>query len=569
MSSTTTLSEAVASVVAENSDVIFSLMGNGNAHFISTLTSLGHRVINVRHETATVIAAEGYYLSTGKVATASTTYGAGFANMLTPLAEARFARTPMVIVVGDAPSTGPRAIDFDQIAVANGFHVRTLVASTTNAAQVTQNAYRIAVRDRVPVIVALPYDLVDKPVVHSKDSTSAVVDILTQAEVLRPSEIQATPPITVQAVRHVAATLEAAQRPVILAGQGAVIAKSGKVLREVGDRIGALFATSVMASGLFDSPWDLGIVGGFSSPRAANIISEADVVLVAGASLNLYQMRYNTLLSGAHTIIQIDNVGHATHAQVTDFHRADVGEFADALLEQLNPGARAGWRATVETPLTGDDSYNGAEFGPDGRLDPRAVMLRLNEVLPEQRAITQDTGHFMTWATRHLDGPDQRGKILPGLALQSIGLGVGSAIGVAIGNPDRLPVLVTGDGGIAMELSELDTLVREAHACLVIVLNDDAYGMEVHQYGDRGAGLDMTAMKFTEMNFAGIAKAAGGDGVKVHTLDDLSAVREWLERGARGLFVADVAISKEVIADWLDLSNRYNGYTSLANAIAP
>lgn len=127
-------------------------------------------------------------------------------------------------------------------------------------------------------------------------------------------------------------------------------------------------------------------------------------------------------------------------------------------------------------PLAGDDAYEGADLGPDGRLDPRAVMMKLNDMLPKQRVITQDTGHFMTWATRHLDGVDQRGKILPGLALQSVGLGVGSAIGVAVGNPDRLPILVTGDGGIAMELNELDTLVRETQSCLVIVLNDDAYG---------------------------------------------------------------------------------------------
>ncbi|WP_035281906.1 thiamine pyrophosphate-binding protein [Brevibacterium album] len=561
MRQSATVSEAVAAVVAAHSDVVFSLMGNGNAHLVAALTANGHRVVNVRHEAATVMAAEGYQLSTGRIPTASTTYGAGFANMLTSLAEARFARIPMVIVVGAAPTTGPRAIDFDQDTVAAGFHVPTLLVSRSDAGAVTRRAYAIARRDRVPVIVALPYDLVDSPVVEPGAGDDIGLPLPPQEEVLRDHEIEDPQKVTAEQAQDIVAALRSAQRPLILAGQGAVVAEAGSSLREIGDRIGALFATSVAASGLFDSEWDLGIVGGFASPRAADFAREADVVLVAGASLNLYQMRYNQLLSGAHTIIQVDTVSGPTNPQVTRFCRADAADAAYAILEGLGEGSLPGWRAVIDRPLTGDDDYSGADFGPDGRLDPRAVMMALNEMLPRERAITQDTGHFMTWATRHLDGPDTRGKILPGVALQVIGLGVGSVIGVAAGNPDRLPVLVTGDGGLAMELNELDTLVRETRSCLVVVINDDAYGMEVHQYGDRGAGLDMTAMRFPEMNFAAIARAVGGDGVKVRTMDDLKRVREWLEDGAEGLFIADVNVSKEVVADWLDLSNRYNGYT--------
>lgn len=75
----------------------------------------------------------------------------------------------------------------------------------------------------------------------------------------------------------------------------------------------------------------------------------------------------------------------------------------------------------------------------------------------------------------------------------------------------------------------------------------------------------MTAMKFDEMDFALVAKAVGADGVKVRTMADLWRVRSWLDGGARGVFVADVAISKEVVVDWLDLSNRHNGYTTDEN----
>lgn len=556
-----TVSEVVASVVTEHSEVVFSLMGNGNAHLISALTSGGHRVVNVRHEAATVIAAEGYHLSTGRIPTASTTYGAGFSNMLTSLAEARLARVPMVIIVGAEPTTGPRAIDFDQTAVASGFHVLTLRVSTDDAAAVTRSAYTIAARDRVPVIVALPYDIIATPVSEPIEA-HGIGSLLPPSSVLREYEIEDSGPLTEEDAQSIALALKQAERPLILAGQGAVVSGAGLLLRGIGDQVGALFATSVMANRIFESEWDVGIVGGFASSRASAIVAEADVVLVAGASLNLYQMRYDTLLAGARKVIQIDTVSAATHEQVTEFHRSDISDAARMILEKLVPVQTSGWRGSIDLPLQLDETYAGTEFGPDGRLDPRAVMMRLNAVLPTSRVITQDTGHFMTWATRHLDGSDARGKILPGLALQTIGLGIGSVIGAAVGNPHRLPILVTGDGGLAMGLSEIDTVVRETDSCLVIVINDDAFGMEVHQYGERGLGLDMAAMRFPEMDFAEIAKAVGGDGAKVRTLDDLERIEKWIEQRCRGLFVADVAVSKDIVADWLELSNLHNGYTT-------
>jgi acetolactate synthase-1/2/3 large subunit len=548
-----TVSELIADVVAAHTDTVFSLMGNGNAHFVSSLTKRGHRVVNVRHETATVIAGQTYFLSTGKIAAASVTFAAGFINVLTSLTEARLARIPIVVVTGGHPTSGLRAQDIDQTGAANSVYVRTLRVDKDNAAAITEAAFEIAKRDRVPVIVEIPYDLVDR-----QASESGQVEVMAQSEVLRTAELAETPRVDLSVVKAVAQELARAKRPLILAGRGAVIADAGAELRVVGDRVGALFATSILANQIFGSEWDIGLAGGFSSQRAADLIGEADVVLVMGASLNLYQMRYNKLLANAQSITQVDTLAAATHAQVTRFVRSDAKAFASALANELKDVQRDGWRVSAKRPFTGD-TLGWTEFGPDNRLDPRAVMDAFERILPRERTITQDTGHFMGWAARHLSAPDPKGMMLPGLALQSIGLGAGSALGVAVGRPDRLPVLVTGDGGLAMELNEIDTLVREAESALVIVLNDAAYGMEVHQYVPRG--LDPTAMVFAEMDFAKIGQALGAQGAKVRTLADLDHVSRWLEQGAKGVFIADVAISAEIAADWLGLSNAY--YASL------
>lgn len=547
---TPTVAEAVADVVMRNSPVVFGLMGNGNAHFMAALTGRGHRVVTVRHETASVIAAHSYVLAGGAVAAATATYGAGFTNLLTSLAEARLARMPAVVVVGDAPRSGLRPQDIDQVGAAAAVHVHTLVVDTANATAQTELAYAIARRDRVPVILAIPYDLVDAPVTAAVDVTAPEPDA-----VLRPRELPAAPAVLPGVAADAATRLVTAERPLVLAGHGAVLAGAGEPLRELGDRVGALFATSLMAHGLFASPWDIGIAGGFSTEEAAALIGQADVVLVVGASLNLYQMRYNGLLAEDAHVIQVDTLASATHARVDQFHRADAEEFARAVLAALPGAARPGWRAGAALPVGAAEEL--PEHAPDGLLDPRAVMVALDAILPEARTVTQDNGHYMGWAPRHLRAPDPQAMLLPGLALQCIGLGMGSLLGIAQVRSDRLPVLVTGDGGLLMALSELDTVVRELPSALIVVMNDAAYSMEVHQYGVRG--LDVSAMTFARVDFAALGRAMGAQGARIESLADLDAVRSWIAEGARGVFIADVVISPAVVADWLRISNRYNG----------
>ena len=153
----------VADVVAERAGHLFGLMGNGNVHLISRLTRRGFPFTSARHESATVAMADGYYRATGNIAAATTTYGAGFANAYTTLAEARIARIPLLLVVGDAPSTGPRPFDIDQAKAAEAAGVVTLVAGPGNAEAITHRAFDLALQTVQPVVLAIPYDLATAP----------------------------------------------------------------------------------------------------------------------------------------------------------------------------------------------------------------------------------------------------------------------------------------------------------------------------------------------------------------------------------------------------------------------
>ncbi|WP_207344708.1 thiamine pyrophosphate-binding protein [Arthrobacter sp. E3] len=540
------VSTAVADVIAERTDHLFGLLGNGNAHLVSHLTSAGFPFTSARHEAATVAMADAYHRATGKVGAATTTYGAGFTNAYTALAEARLARIPLVLVTGDAPTTGRRAFDVDQTAASAAVGVTTLVAGPENAVAMTHRAFDLALQTVQPVVLAIPHDY-------------ATATLTEQVE-LEPLPEKTAWAAGAAELDEVAGLLRSAKRPLVLAGRGVLLAGAQTPLLELGDRLGALFMTSVMATNIVDSPWNLGIAGGFTRDHRLELAQQADVVLVVGASLNAFQSRYGTLLASATTVIRIDNEPESemAHAQVTDYLRADLGPALQALIERV-PAVEdsSAWRSQV--PDVATESFrsaspveNPAEFGLDGRLNPRAVVAALEDILPKERSLVMDGGHFIGWAPMYLSVPDPQAMILVGTAFQSIGLGFGSAAGVSAARPDRTTVFVTGDGGGLMGLADFETFLRATRRGVIVVLNDSAYGAELHQYASKG--LDPTAMLIDEVDFAAVGRALGAEGTKISTLAELDVLVEWLDTHDEGVFVLDVSISQKIVAEFMSAS---------------
>ncbi len=533
------VSAAVADVVAERAGHLFGLMGNGNVYLISRLTRRGFPFTSARHESSTVAMADAYHRATGGVAAATTTYGAGFTNAYTTLAEARLARIPLVLVVGDAPSAGRRNFDIDQIKAAEAVGVTTLVATPSNAVAITHRAFDLALQTVQPVIVAIPYDHANAP--------------LTDQEPLEPLQAKPVWPPAVDDLDRVAALLASAERPVVIAGRGVVLADAAAPLKVIGDRLGALFMTSVMAINAFDSEWDLGVAGGFTRRHRLEVARKADVVLVVGASMNIFQTRYGTLFPPETLIIRVDNEPQEPHPIAVDYIRSDIGSFVDGLLERVQPAPKP-WRGSI--PEVAGEEFRSAhpiedpvEFGPDGRLNPRAVVAALEDILPKERSVVMDGGHFIGWAPMYLSVPDPQAMILVGTAFQSIGMGFGSASGVSVARPERTTILFSGDGGGLMGLADFETFLRATRRGVVIVLNDSAYGAELHQYAVKG--LHNAAMLIDEVDFAAVGRALGADGAKAHTLADLGALQEWLAANDDGVFVLDVAISQQVVAEFM------------------
>jgi thiamine pyrophosphate-dependent acetolactate synthase large subunit-like protein len=286
-------------------------------------------------------------------------------------------------------------------------------------------------------------------------------------------------------------------------------------------------------------------------------MGEADVVLVAGASLSPFTMRFGHLIGPDATVIQIDTAMEPTHPRVDMFVSADAKAAAGRILRLLDnaapseAGASEAWRAEALKRLAeGPCHHPGTAETPDGRLDPRALATALDAVLPERRTVVQDGGHFMGWAPMYWRIPRPQDLVMVGTAYQTIGLGLASAVGAARAVDDGTTlVLASGDGGFLMGLSDLESLVGAASSAVVVIYNDAAYGAEIHQYGSRG--LTEKPMLIPEVDFSGIARAIGAESAIIRSLADLSALKDWIDAGAKGTFLADCRITSSVRAPWL------------------
>lgn len=538
-----TVSAAVADAVAVHATEVFALMGNGNAYFTDALARHERvRITGLRHEAGTVASADAYHRISRRTAVATTTYGPGYTNALTPLAEAAMARTPLVFVVGGEPTTGPRAWDVDQVKLAEAVGARVLTVDADFPRATTRRAFETASADRLPVVLFIPYDIAAEDTAEEDVSWAHT-----------PLPEPAHGPVDNQAIASAAELLATSQRPLILAGRGA--RNAAAQLGELADRAGALTVSSAPARGTFSGrKWDLGVCGGFASEDSSKLIQMADIVLAVGVGLNQFTTAFNAQFSPNATIVQIDVEPTPTNPRVDHFIHGDANTVTGALLHVLPPHATTGERWDGMAAEARDSRLTfsrdaGLDLAADGRLDPRTALSRLNDILPSNRQVVTDGGHFIGWPNYYFELPAPDSLTMVGTHFQSIGLGFASAPGAVLARPDATTIVITGDGGGIMGLPDLDSLIRSARSAIVIVLNDACYGAEIHQYGSQG--LDEKIMEIDQVDFRKFAEGFGATGLLAETLDDLNAVARWVQNGAQGTLVVDLRISRTIVAPYI------------------
>ena len=545
------LATMVGQVLAdEGVRVAFGVVGNGNFLAVAGLMAGGARYVAARHEGGAIAMADAYYRATGDVAVCTTTYGPGLTNAATGLAEAVKHRSGVLLLSGDQPTSGPRPIDIDQGAFAAALGARTVrVTDPATVRGTVARALELARGGPRLVVLSLPANLLGADVPDQRAASLRVPGVARTGPGpgLRP----------VPAACQVDAALDvlaSARRPLLLAGLGAYRSGAAQPIAALADRLGALLTTTVMVDGLYrDSPWCLGICGGFASPRAARIMGDADAIVAFGASLNDFTLHGGMLLDPDAMLVQVDLDAAPTVSRVDLCVTGDAAQVAGFLLDGVRARGlvASSWRDEVaaDIGLAGWEHEPYDDASTVSRIDPRSLSLALAGLLPAKRTLVMDGGHFVGWPAMYWPSADPSALVFTGAAFQTIGLGFAGAVGAAVGRTDRTTVVALGDGGALMGLPELETLIRVSRSALVVIFNDAAYGAEVHMY--RPLVTDTSPATFGDTDFAAVARSFGARSATVRTVADLAGLRAWREAGCHGTYLLDCKVVPDVVAKYL------------------
>ena len=532
--------EAIAqSLKAEGMTDFFGLMGDGNMWLWGALCrDPSIKAYSTRHESMAVSAADGYARTTGKVGVCMVTCGPGLTQCGTSLIAAWRGRTPVVLIAGEIQQGAKnKTQSMDQRRFAEASYARFhTVTSLDNMAEEIAEAFYAARVHRVPVVLNLPMDLQEKEIDWDYEYRPST-DFLPP----RPQTPGA------EALAPIIDKLIAAERPIIIAGRGARAAGAKDAIIELAERTGALLATSLQGKGYFAGhPWDIGIAGAFASSPSEHLLAEADFVLGVGAELGYYTTEGGLLFPSAE-VARIDikaapeEIGIIPGLYVQGDGLKTVAAINEALASRQV--RKEGFRNSSTRAILDAPAYR-HEPPADG-IDPRALAGHLGAALPKGLLLTCGAGHFFSWIGMYTPLPEGA-EIQYSYNFGAVGQGIGVMIGTAAGNPGRPHVAVEGDGSMLFNIQELETIVRQKLQIVLVVWNDAGYGAEVHKLVAKG--FDEKLAQWESPDFVAIAKAFGGDGVKLGTAADIGpAITQGLRTG--GLFLIDARVSPTTPTD--------------------
>jgi len=259
-------------------------------------------------------------------------------------------------------------------------------------------------------------------------------------------------------------------------------------------------------------------------------------------------------------LIQVDSV----RTSIGRWLGADVAIVGDARLVAEQLLAEMSERPAADKPFHDKDTLKpisgfdpAYDFQPQNTsrtIDMRSLGIELEKILPQDRNVIVDGGNFLG-IVPYLSVPDPGHFKMIG-EFASIGLGFGAALGMARGRPDKTTVLVVGDGGFLMTMGELETVVREDLPMVIVLMNDCAYGAELHFLKLRQQPVGKSV--FPDVDFAPIAAGFGFEAETVRTLDDLNHIAPKLRQPEGPIFL-DCKLNADVAAPFMSEFAQFEG----------
>ena len=523
---------------ARGIDRVFGLCGGHIMPLWMRLDAEGIAIVDVRDERSAVHMAHAYGMLRNTVGVALVTAGPGVTNAITGIANAHVARASVLVLSGVPPRAQEGRGALQDIVHTDLVRSITRIAGTVRepslALQAIDQAFALALGEGGepgPAYLDFPTDTL-----RAAFPAPVVGQELT-------SRRRARSPPDPQCVAEAADLLAAARRPLVISGRGA--RDAGASLVRLLDTLGAAYLDTGESRGLVPEAHPSVVAA-----MRGSVLGQADTVLTVGRRLD-FQLAYGSpAIFGNAAFIRIAD----TPGELRDNRRgeveilADCGAAMEALVNALRERSSSldrGWVDGVRDQHVARvakhrDALRTAPADAQGRMHPNFLLACLQDRIDEQTIVVADGGDFLSFARTALTASTW---LDPG-SLGCIGVGAPFGIAAGLACPDRPVIVATGDGAFGFGAMEIDTAVRHRVPVLIVVANNGAWQIEVHDQRVTHGKVVGTQLQFAD--HAGMARAFGMHGERVERAEDLPAA---IDRAlASGPALLDVVVSPDAIS---------------------
>ena len=501
-------------------EYIFGYSGGAALPIFDALETVGTKMkfVLVRHEQGAVHMADGYARATGRPAAVLVTSGPGAGNTVTGLMTAQMDSVPMIVLTGQQVLW---MLGKDAFQEADTFSITMpvvkhnfLVKTTDDLPRIAREAHHIATTGRPgPVLIDIPKNV-------SQDPFNGDLDPEVNLPGYHPERAFE---IDEEAVENAVRLIHQSRRPVILAGQGCMIARAGDELIKLSRTLGCPVTTTLLGKGIYPETDDqsLGMLGMHGTAYANKAIVEADLILNVGSRFDDRIIGQTEMYGANASIIHVD----IDPSEMNKMIVPDVQIIGDAKAALVELNKRVEKLDTEEwlKHLAGYKKKYPLHYRKQGGLRMQQVIDELYNLTKGEAIISTDVGQHQMWAAQFYKSNAPYHWLSSGGA-GTMGFGFPAAIGAQFACPGELVIAIVGDGGFQMTLFELATAALHKLPLKILVLNNHYLGM-VRQwqelfFDDRKSGVDLEG----NPDFVKLAGAYGIQGFNIKRPADVSRI---------------------------------------------